>query len=154
MTNWLLNIRKFARDLLLHDEDKQLAVEVATPSLPALKGRLPCNLGDPFGKNWQLHLRHRLEISYMPLVLEANSYHTICHEHLEYYSLTVVENVLRRADLKAFRATFNLINGGSIRVYPTHAAISSSKTRAYAEELRKLRQQEFELECDTDSRSD
>jgi hypothetical protein len=61
-------------------------------------------------------------MSDMPSMLEANSYDTICHEHLEYYSLAIIENVLRRADLKAFRATFNLVNGGSIRVYPIHVA--------------------------------
>jgi SAM-dependent methyltransferase len=90
------------------------------------------------------------EMSYMPSMLEANSYDTICHEHLEYYSLAVIENVLRRADLKAFRATFNSINGGSIRVYATHAANFKFKNPTYAEELRKLRQQEFDLELDTD----
>jgi SAM-dependent methyltransferase len=90
------------------------------------------------------------EMSYMPSMLEANSYDTICHEHLEYYSLAVIENVLRRADLKAFRATFNSINGGSIRVYAAHDANFKFKNPAYAEELRKLRQQEFDLELDTD----
>jgi len=90
------------------------------------------------------------EMSYMPAMLESNSYDTICHEHLEYYSLAVIENVLRRADLKPFRATFNSINCGNIRVYPTHAANYKFKNPAYAEELRKLRQQEFDLELDTD----
>ena len=90
------------------------------------------------------------EMSYMPSMLEANSYDTICHEHLEYYSLAVIENILRRADLKAVRAMFNSINGGSIRVYATHAANFKFKNPAYAEELRKLRQQEFDLELDTD----
>jgi SAM-dependent methyltransferase len=90
------------------------------------------------------------EMSYMPSMLETNSYDTICHEHLEYYSLAVIENVLRRADLKAFRATFNSINGGSIRVYATHNTNFKFKNPTYAEELRKLRQQEFDLELDTD----
>ena len=90
------------------------------------------------------------EMSYMPSMLEANSYDTICVEHLEYYSLAVIENILHRADLKAFRAKFNSINGGSIRVYATHAANFKFKDPTYAEELRKLRQQEFDLELDTD----
>jgi C-methyltransferase C-terminal domain len=38
----------------------------------------------------------------------------------------------------------------SIRVYPTHAANFKFKNPGYAEELRKLRQQEFDLEVDTD----
>jgi hypothetical protein len=84
------------------------------------------------------------EMPYMPSMLEANSYDTICHEHLEYYSLAVIENVLRRADFKAFRARFNSINGGSIRVYPTHATNFTFTNPAYVEELRQLRQQEFD----------
>ncbi len=90
------------------------------------------------------------EMSYMPSMLETNSYDTICHEHLEYYSLAVIENILRRADLKAFRATLNPINGGSIRVYAAHIANFRFKNPAYTEELRNLRQREFDMELDTD----
>ena len=31
------------------------------------------------------------EQSYMPFMLKQNSYDTICHEHLEYYSLSVIK---------------------------------------------------------------
>ena len=31
---------------------------------------------------------------YMPTMLEMNSFDTVCHEHLEYYSLAVIERVL------------------------------------------------------------
>ena len=34
------------------------------------------------------------EQSYMPSMLRLNSYDTICHEHLEYYSLGVVQRIL------------------------------------------------------------
>src|SRR4029079_1637487 len=34
------------------------------------------------------------EMSYMPTMLELDSYDTICHEHLEYYSLAVLEIIL------------------------------------------------------------
>ena len=34
------------------------------------------------------------EQSYMPSMLRTNSYDTICHEHLEFYSLKVVKNIL------------------------------------------------------------
>src|SRR3546814_5556638 len=37
------------------------------------------------------------EQSYMPSMLRINSYDTICHEHLEYYSLSVVTKVLDAA---------------------------------------------------------
>ncbi len=90
------------------------------------------------------------EMSYMPSMLETNSYDTICHEHLEYYSLAVIENILKRASLKAVRATFNDINGGSIRVYATHEGNYRFKDPAHAEELRTLRRREFDMELDTD----
>jgi hypothetical protein len=90
------------------------------------------------------------EMSYAPAMLETNSYDTICHEHLEYYSFSVIENILKRADLKVFRAEFNKINGGSIRVYATHAANYKFKDAKHAEQLHHLRRQEFDLELDTD----
>jgi len=36
------------------------------------------------------------EQSYMPAMLRTVSYDTICHEHLEYYSLEVVKRILDR----------------------------------------------------------
>ena len=36
------------------------------------------------------------EQSYMPSMLRVNAYDTICHEHLEYYSLGVVAEHPRR----------------------------------------------------------
>jgi len=47
------------------------------------------------------------EQSYMPSMLQMNSYDTICHEHLEYYSFSVIENLLDRADMKVFKVEFN-----------------------------------------------
>jgi len=40
------------------------------------------------------------EQSYMPSMLRMNSYDTICHEHLEYYSLSVVAKILDAAGLR------------------------------------------------------
>ena len=45
-----------------------------------------------------------------------NSYDTICHEHLEYYSLTLVQTILDRAGLKAVDVVMNAVNGGSFVV--------------------------------------
>ena len=60
------------------------------------------------------------EQSYMPFMLKKNSYDTICHEHLEYYSLTVVKKILKKANLKILDVEFNDINGGSFAVTATH----------------------------------
>ncbi len=56
------------------------------------------------------------EQSYMPSMIRLNSYDTICHEHLEYYSLHSVKYVLDRADLKIIDVQMNGVNGGSFAV--------------------------------------
>lgn len=90
-----------------------------------------------------------VEMSYMPDMLANNSYDTICHEHLEYYSFSVLERIMAMASLKVVRAELNNINGGSIRCYVTHKACDSYDRDEWQQELRKLRQSEFDLELDT-----
>ena len=90
------------------------------------------------------------EMSYMPEMLKLNSYDTICHEHLEYYSFAVLEKILRMADLKIFEISFNDINGGSIRCYATHAENTDYHTKESRALIDQTRQQEFDLELDTD----
>lgn len=57
-----------------------------------------------------------LEQSYMPTMLRLNAYDTICHEHLEYYSLGAIKNIMKAADLKIIDVSMNNINGGSFAV--------------------------------------
>jgi len=56
------------------------------------------------------------EQSYMPSMLRANSYDTICHEHLEFYSLKVVKDMLEKSGLRIMDVQMNSINGGSFAV--------------------------------------
>lgn len=49
-------------------------------------------------------------------MLRTNSYDTICHEHLEYYSLAVVEKILAAAGLRIIDVVMNAVNGGSFAV--------------------------------------
>lgn len=56
------------------------------------------------------------EQSYMPTMLKRNSYDTVCHEHLEYYSLKQIMWLLDRADMKVLEVNFNDTNGGSFCV--------------------------------------
>ena len=56
------------------------------------------------------------EQSYMPQMLERNSYDTACHEHLEYYGLKQIHWMLSRCNLKIIDVEFNDINGGSFSV--------------------------------------
>jgi len=59
------------------------------------------------------------EQSYMPTMLRQNSYDTICHEHLEYYSLHSVLQILKDAGLTAVEVLMNATNGGSFAVTAT-----------------------------------
>lgn len=61
-----------------------------------------------------------LEQSYMPSMLRSNSYDTICHEHLEYYSLQTIQHIMSCADLKVIDVSMNGVNGGSFAVTVTH----------------------------------
>lgn len=56
------------------------------------------------------------EQSYYPLMIDTCSYDTICHEHLEYYSLKQMEWIARSAGLRIIDVELNDINGGSFRV--------------------------------------
>ena len=57
------------------------------------------------------------EQSYIITMLQRNSVDTICHEHLEYYSLTAVKLIADLANFKIIDIKFNECNGGSFRVY-------------------------------------
>lgn len=71
------------------------------------------------------------EQSYLPAMLETNSYDTICHEHLEYYRLKQIKWIMDKVGFKIIDIESNMINGGSLSVtvakqnshYPEAAAI-------------------------------
>jgi len=90
------------------------------------------------------------EMSYMPHMLELDSYDTICHEHLEFYSLAVLEKIAAMAEMKIFKISFNDINGGSIRCYATHKESSHYFIPENYKLMNDIRQKEFDLELDTD----
>jgi hypothetical protein len=90
------------------------------------------------------------EISYLPLMLLQNSFDTICHEHLEYYSLAVLESIAMRVDMRIFKVEINDINGGSIRCYACRASNNEYGTAVDRALMHRLRIREFEMELDTD----
>jgi hypothetical protein len=75
------------------------------------------------------------EQSYMPAMLRLNSYDTICHEHVEYYSLGAIEYILRAADMKVLDVQMNDINGASFAVTATHSTSSRPVNRAVVDWL-------------------
>ena len=89
-----------------------------------------------------------MELHYLPLMLEMNSFDAIVHEHLEYYSLAVLERLLAEEGLEVVQAQVNDINGGSIRLFIGHhgkLAQSEGQFRA----VQALRIREFELALDS-----
>lgn len=80
------------------------------------------------------------EQSYMPSMLRLNSYDTICHEHLEYYSLGVVKRIVEAAGMRLIDVAMNAVNGGSFAV--TAAKRSNSSFRSNEPVLNWLLEQE------------
>ena len=84
------------------------------------------DLDDPnkFVKKIKYHLTKNgiwiFELSYLIDMLKLNSFDTICHEHLEYYSLHSLNYLMKKHGLKIFEVKKNSINGGSIRCFVTH----------------------------------
>jgi hypothetical protein len=59
-----------------------------------------------------------IQMMYLPLALEKNAFDGICHEHLEYYSLSSLEFLLKRHGLEVFDVEMReQINEGSVRVF-------------------------------------
>jgi hypothetical protein len=91
------------------------------------------DLADPVGFACEIesilsdHGLWHFEQSYMPSMLRTNSYDTICHEHLEYYSLGVVRDILAKAGMKVVDVVMNAVNGGSFAV--TAAKVSNQSVR-------------------------
>ncbi len=85
-----------------------------------------------------------IQMSYLPLMLETNAFDNICHEHLEYYSLLSLENLLKRHNLEVFDIELNDVNGGSFRVYVKHAGSRRINGAKGAQE-RLVRQRGYEL---------
>lgn len=58
-----------------------------------------------------------LQMSYTPLMLHQVAFDNICHEHIYYYSLKSINDLLRKCGFKVMDCQLNDINGGSFRLY-------------------------------------
>lgn len=57
-----------------------------------------------------------LQLSYTPLMIKQMAFDNICHEHVYYYSLFNMKNLLEKHGFKIVDCQLNDINGGSFRV--------------------------------------
>uniref|UniRef100_A0A6M3M2A3 Putative methyltransferase n=1 Tax=viral metagenome TaxID=1070528 RepID=A0A6M3M2A3_9ZZZZ len=90
------------------------------------------------------------EVAYMPTMLKNTSYDTICHEHIEYYSLAVAECILNHEGMRLINVCKNSINGGSLRCYVTRADNFIHDQDEFQQNISAMRRAEFDLELDTD----
>ncbi len=86
-----------------------------------------------------------MEQSYLPSMLETNSYDTICHEHLEFYCLSQVEWIMKAVGMKVIHVSLNDANGGSFRV------TVAKKNSCYVEDQSVKRVREYEAKQRFDS---
>lgn len=78
-----------------------------------------------------------LEQSYLPRMLEQLSYDTVCHEHLEYYSLHTLQWMLERTGFRVVDVELNDVNGGSFAVTVCKQGAAFASTNAVAALLEK-----------------
>ena len=87
-----------------------------------------------------------LEQSYLPSMLATNAYDTVCHEHLEYYSLRQIEWLAKAHGLRVFDVELNSANGGSFRVAVCH---ENGPYAADGGQVAGIRKQEAAMGLDT-----
>ena len=87
------------------------------------------------------------EQSYLPAMLEASAFDTICHEHLEFYALKQIEWITKAAGLKILDVENNDVNGGSFSII---ACKSTSTQVAKESHLQSIRDREISLHLDDD----
>ena len=87
------------------------------------------------------------EMSYLPTMMQMNAFDTICNEHIEYYSLSVIETLLDMGDMKLIDATLNSTNGGSIQCTAVKKMCDCYPVNN--KNLTVLRELEFDMEMDT-----
>lgn len=86
------------------------------------------------------------EQSYMPTMLDMNSYDTVCHEHLEYYALRQIKWMADRVGFNIVDVEFNDVNGGSFSVMVSKSTGAGS---GVAPSVQKILNEEGELGLDT-----
>ena len=89
-----------------------------------------------------------IQMNYLGLMLENNTFDNICHEHLEYYSLLSLSNLLDRHGLEAFDVELNDVNGGSFRIYVKHKGANVKGFWGNEERLRKQKNYEEKMGFD------
>ena len=84
-----------------------------------------------------------IQQNYLVEMLKQNAFDNIVHEHLEYYSLLSLNNLLEKHGLEVFDLELRNLNGGSFRTY-----IAFKGKRKISKSVRKLERREKRLGLD------
>jgi hypothetical protein len=80
-----------------------------------------------------------IQMSYTALMLEQNAVDNICHEHIEYYTLTALNNLLTNHGLKIIDVELNDVNSGSFRAYVCNEGNNKFKLSHHAVQIGEFR---------------
>jgi NDP-4-keto-2,6-dideoxyhexose 3-C-methyltransferase len=80
-----------------------------------------------------------IQQNYLLTTMELSAVDNFCHEHLEYYTLLSLENLLERSGLEVNEGYCSMVNGGSIRT-----VVSRKGTFPVDESVERQRKKEFE----------
>ena len=86
------------------------------------------------------------EQSYLPMMIKTKSYDTICHEHVEYYSLKVLKKLFENQNLKIIDVSLNSINGGSFAITVVH---KDSSFKVKVKEIDQVLERENRMQLNT-----
>jgi len=81
--------------------------------------------------------------NYLGTMISQNAFDNIVHEHIEFYSLLALENLLKSHNLEVYKVEQNNINGGSFRTYIQHKG-----KRPIDKSVNKMRMEEQKMKLD------
>lgn len=85
------------------------------------------------------------EQSYLPMMIETNSFDTVCHEHLEFYCLKQIQYMAKKIGFLIIDVEFNNINGGSFSV----TMKKNTKNQEILPKIKSILQKEIDLGYDS-----
>jgi hypothetical protein len=86
-----------------------------------------------------------IQMNYLGLMIENNTFDNISHEHLEYYSLLSLSNLFDRHEMEAFDVELNDVNGGSFRIYVRHKNANVKGFAGHEKRIKKQKQYEQKM---------
>ena len=96
------------------------------------------------------------QLSYTPLMIQLNAFDNIIHEHIEYYTITSIENILEKCNFEIIDAQLNDVNAGSLRIIAKKKINKLKNTPGFIIEMGKTRYKslvEYEKKLNYDKKS-